>query len=117
MFTLLYIAGTIFCLLDKGSDEKEFIVDKDPVDIERVYFDMKAGDNPKIDSNDKGFFGRAFKDKYENGFWGEYDVFLPMVFTTIATSILWLITSIMDIYKYYNVHWSLACHVLLTNTS
>jgi len=96
------------------------IIGNEPFDIKSVYDIMKElqeFDLSEIESNDIGFFGRAFKDKYENEFWGKYDVFLPMAFTAITTGILWLIAAIMDIYKYINMHWSLACHVLFLNIS
>lgn len=66
----------------------------------------------EFETNDLGYFGRAFSGKFEDEFWGKYDVYLPMALTMLTTGILWIITTILNICKYTYMYWDLSCHVL-----
>ena len=102
-------------LMDKGNKQIYFS-DEIEYTIEGALNFMKGqpmNTEFNINTDDKGYFRRAFDERFENPFWKDIDVFLEIGFTMGVTSILWIITSIMDLCKFLRVQWYFACHVLL----
>ena len=107
------MAVSVLCLFDKRG--KEVYFDESPTEVTfaigKTIKSMYASFTIRTD--DWGYFYRAFESTRdnENSYWKDYDVFLAIACTAGVTGILWIVCSIIDVFKFTRAGWHLSCCV------
>ena len=93
----------------------EYEIDGTKIEIESKTFEEGLEyiiNNPKtVYTDDRGFFRRAFNNKYDSDYWKDYDAYLAIAIAGSISVFLWIVHGVIDIIKYKDLKWNFACYV------
>jgi len=103
-----YLIVSLLAAFDKHGKEVYFDQDPGREYTFREFKDAKIANpswTPRTD--DWGYFYRGYY-RNKDSYWEKYDVFLLVIVTSAITTFLWILTSLLGIYKYAARVWRLA---------
>eukprot|EP01022_Parablepharisma_sp_SALTPOND_P008164 TRINITY_DN135304_c1_g1_i1.p2 TRINITY_DN135304_c1_g1~~TRINITY_DN135304_c1_g1_i1.p2 ORF type:complete len:245 (-),score=7.32 TRINITY_DN135304_c1_g1_i1:81-815(-) len=113
LLSIGYLITSLVAVFDRQGREVYF--ENNP---QRAYTFLQGKElklaNPSwvIRTDDWGYIYRAYQ-RENDPYWSQYDVFLYIVVTAAVTTFLWVLVTLMDLYKYIAWAWKLATVTLI----
>lgn len=115
LISIGYVIASVFAAFDQHGREVYF----DNSTEEFTFLEAKELKELHPDwimhTDDWGYFYRAHIRRNE-AYWEEFDVLFCIILTSCITGMLWILVSIMDIYKYSTLAWKVSIPVIIIST-
>ena len=108
-----YLISSLIAVFDKRGNEIYFDESPNVYDFENAKIAKLANPSWHMRTDDWGYIYRAYQST--DPYWSKYNVFLYIVVTAAVTTFMWVIATLVDIWKYTTLAWRLAVPTFVLN--